>query len=137
MDKNTEKLKKLDNAIENEKALQEQELLIDFDAAIKEKEEKPFNVKFMDSIYKIPSQMPFSFSMFFFRNCYKKYKGKEIIDVPEDKIDEFIELLLGKEFLKKAEKSNVSLMFIMDTVASKIMNKWGYDIKSNTNQKKI
>lgn len=138
---NQEKIDKLDIA-ENNAAIEEEEsLFYDFDKAIEEKGEKPLKIKFNKINFLVPSQMPFDFSMFFFRNCMVKVDGKQIFNVNEDDIVQFITLMFGNEFLESLEKSRISIKMIFEDLALKILNKWGYAIdakvKSENVQKKI
>ena len=105
---------------------EEDELVLDFDQALAEKAEKPIKVKFQGKVYNVPAQMPFNFAMFFFRNCYKKISGRTQIQVPEEKLAQFVELMFGKEFLSVVEKTSVPMNFVFDTIAQSIMAKWGY-----------
>ncbi|OFW61774.1 MAG: hypothetical protein A2Z35_05955 [Actinobacteria bacterium RBG_19FT_COMBO_36_27] len=108
---------------------QEAGLLLDFDKAIEEKQAKPFTIKILGKFYNIPKQMPFKFATFFFRHCYKKVNGKLTVDVPEEKLFLFIQLMFGNEMLVALEHSNVSVEDVFDTLALEILSKWGYDIK--------
>jgi hypothetical protein len=79
--------------------------------------------------------MPFDFSIFFFRHCYKKINGKIVMSVPEDKMDRFITLMFGNEIVRSLEnsKERPSLNFVFETLATQIMSKWGYDVNSGNN----
>ncbi len=122
---------------------QEADLLLDFDAAIDEQQEKPYKVKFNDKIFDVPKSMPVGFATFFFRYCYKKVGGKTSLEVPEDRLIQFIELMFGKEMVRAIEtsKKSVSIDMVFSTLAMTILDKWGYNIKHNDNsnpsQKKI
>jgi hypothetical protein len=136
---NDEKLALLDEKLEELKADQEKDLLLDFDNAIKEKQAKPLTIKFQDEIFEIPASMPFNFSTFFFRYCYKKLNGKIKIEVPEDRMIQFIELMFGKKFVTALERSTITVDMVFDTLASTILDKWGYSInkKSDDMEKKM
>lgn len=108
---------------------EEEELVLDFDQALEEKEQKPIKVKFQGKIYEVPSQMPFNFAMFFFRNCYKKVGGKVRIEIPEGMMVKFIELMFGEEFTKAVEGANVSVNFVLETMAMRVLDGWGYRMK--------
>lgn len=137
--KNEERLKYLDNQLDELAQTQEEELLIDFDEIIEEEEEKGLKVKFENKIYVLPAKMPFSFGMFFFRNCYKVKKGKTSIEVPDALTLEFIERMFGEKFLKDLEssKKNIAFQTIFDKFAFKIFKNWGIDLDSPEGQKKI
>jgi len=121
---------------------QEAELLLDFDAAVEEVEEKPYKIKFNGKIYDVPREMPLGFATFFFRYCYKKINNKVTLEVPEDRMMQFIELMFGKEMLRALETSKkaVSIDLVFNKLAGTILAKWGYNVQSNnseTSQKKI
>jgi hypothetical protein len=121
---------------------QEAELLLDFDAAVEEVKEKPYKVKFNGKIYDVPREMPLGFATFFFRYCYKKINNKVTLEVPEDRMMQFIELMFGKEMLRALETSRkaVSIDLVFNKLAGTILAKWGYNVQSNnseTSQKKI
>lgn len=136
---NEERTKYLESQFEKEQEFQEAELLIDVDQAIKEEQEKnkQYKIVFRNKSFYVPSQMPFNFSIFFFRYCFKKINGKTQIDVPETKLYQFIQLMLGENFLKSLETSNdsFSLEFVFETIASKILKLWGYDVGSGSKNK--
>lgn len=141
---NEERLQYLDKQEEILKTHQEEDLLIDFDKAIEEHETllKPYLVKFNGKIFKVPREMPFDFSVFFFRFCYRKVKGKVIMDIPEEKIIKFIELMFGNEMLQSLEsgKTRVGMDFVFKELAMPIMKKWGYgvdEISDGTKKKLI
>jgi hypothetical protein len=119
---------------------QEAELLLDFDAAIEEQSKIPYKVKFLGKIFDVPTEMPLGFATFFFRYCYKKSNGKAFIEVPEDRMIQFIELMFGKEMLRALEtaKTPVSIDLVFNKLASSILEKWGYNTQHPVNtQKKI
>lgn len=122
---------------------QENNLLVDFDKAIEEYQNKNnfYKVKFLNEIYNIPKQMPFNFGTFFFRYCYKKINGKITIDVPDEKIMLFIELMFGKEILIPLESTDnkAPLDFVFEKLAMPILEKWGYGVKNKSQnmEKKI
>lgn len=140
---NEERGKYLDEKFEEIQEAQEADLLLDFDKAIEEKKENPYKIKFIGKYYDVPRQMPFNFATFFFRYCYKKINGKITIDVPEDKIFMFIQLMFGNEMIKALEnnKQRVGIDMVFDKLALVILEKWGYGIKSkknnNSTEKKI
>lgn len=122
---------------------EETDLFYDFDKAIEETKTKELKIMFNNKYYYVPSEMPFSFSMFFFRNCMKKADGKDVFEVPESQLGEFIELMFGSEFLKSLETNKkLTINQVFSTLALKILKKWGYainvtDAKGQTVQKKI
>jgi hypothetical protein len=136
---NNERMALLDEKLDELRDEQEKDLLLDFDKAIEEKQGKPYTIKFKNEIYEIPCQMPFNFSTFFFRYCYKKQNGKVIIEVPEDRMIQYIELMFGKKFVNALEKSTVTVDMVFDDLSTTILGKWGYGIdkKSNDMEKKI
>ena len=136
---NKEKEEFLDQQLDNLANQQEQELLIDFDEIIEEEKAQGLKIKFNKKIYTIPSKMPFSFAMFFFRNCLKTVKGKTVIQIPDHITIEFIERMFGEVFLKDLEESKIDISFqtLFEKFANKVLNNWGIDIESDETQKKI
>lgn len=139
---NDERTKYLDEQLEEIQETQEEELLIDFDKAIEELEEKPYHIKFINKIYEVPRKMPFEFATFFFRYCYKKVKGKVMIDVPDDKLYQFIQLMFGNEMITALETNSkrcINVDMVFDKLALKILDKWGYGVqkRQNKQEKKI
>lgn len=138
---NEKRLKTLDKKFEEIKERQESELTCDFDKALEEfsKEEESFTVRFLGKIYELPSSMPFNFSTFFLRYCYKKVDGKMVIVMPEDKILTFIKLMFGGEFLaalEQAKNPKINMKFISNKIVPIVMKQWGYDV-NNENVKDL
>ena len=133
---NKDRLKILHGAIDEIKQSESVSLSLDFDEALKEHEtaKRPIRIKFKGRSYKLPSSMPMSFMLFFSKNCIKRVKGKEIIEVPNDKIAEFIERMFGTEFLLAMEKHQVGMETVMESFVQKILTAWGYETKD---EKKI
>lgn len=111
-------------------------LVIDFDQALAEQAKKPIKVKFNGAVYQVPDQMPFKFAMFYFRHCHKKSQGQTVIEVPEEKMTEFIQLMFGQKFLDAIEETDVPVNFVFDTIAARIMARWGYETKGKGNPSK-
>ena len=132
--RNEDKMNLLNEKLELETRMQEAELLLDFDEILEEaKKEKPLAVKFNNQLFEVPKKMPFNFSMFFFRYCLKKRNGKQYVEVPEEKMLQFVELMIGKKFtgyLERNRNSNISIEMIFDKIANPVMKQWGYDIGS-------
>lgn len=136
MNKNAKNNKDREEYLENKfnvlQQNQEEELLLDFDKCIDENK-NPFQIKFLNKKFELPRQMPFSFATFFFRHCYKKNNGKITVDVPEDKILRFIELMFGQEMLKALESNpKVGINDVFDKLAVKVLDEWGYGVKGKT-----
>lgn len=142
---NEERENFLEEKFEEIQEIQEADLLVDFDQAIKEKAEKPLYIKFIGKTFEVPRKMPFKFATFFFRYCYKKEHGKIKIDVPEERLFQFMQLMFGNDFLTSIErnKKNISLELVFDVISVPILDKWGYGIDQkkkamhNNTQKKI
>lgn len=136
---NKEREKFLDEKLDELAEKQENDILIDFDAIIEEEKAEALNIKFNNKIYKIPYKMPFSFAMFFFRNCLKTVKGVSQIQVPDELTLDFIEKMFGSEFLKDLEKSKSGFSFnlIFEQFTFKILEKWGLDLNSPDVEKKM
>lgn len=139
---NKEREEFLDQKFEELQEIQEADLLMDFDKAIEEDQKKPYTIKFLKKYYEVPRQMPFDFATFFFRYCYKKINGKIVVDVPEERIFQFIQLMFGNEMIRALEsnkKKRVSVDMVFDKLAMTILEKWGYGVskKGNNAEKKI
>lgn len=116
---------------------QENNLVLDFDQAIKEANKKQIEIKLLDKTYFLPSEMPFNFSTFFLRHCYKKVKGQFVVMMPEDKMLEFLELMFGKRFIQSLENSNncnVSMLFVFQNIVPTVLREWGYDTNVDPKQ---
>ncbi len=132
---NQERINQLNEKVEEIKERQESELTYDFDEALKEyaASKNKLTIRFLGKIYELSSRMPFNFSTFFLRYCYKKIDGKMVVILPEDKVLRFIELMFGREFLTALERSNnvnVSLDFVTNNIIPNILNSWGYETNS-------
>lgn len=118
---------------------QEAELFIDFDKAIQENKKKSIIVNFLNKNYYLPIKMPFNFSTFFLRNCLTKEKGVTLVDIPDDKVLEFIKLMFGEVFFKSLEDSKdsgISLSLVFDKLVPPILKQWGYDTTKDKNIEK-
>lgn len=116
---------------------QESSLLIDFDAALKEEEAKGYKIKVLEKYFYIPAAMPFNFSTFFLRHCYKRIKGKMVVTIPEDKMMDFLKLMFGNDFLICLENSNnrnLSIDFVYKKIIPVIMKSWGYNMDNSKTQ---
>lgn len=133
---NKDREKFLDEKFEEIQEAQEADLLLDFDKAVEEAKEKPYKIKFLGNYYDIPRQMPFNFATFFFRNCYKKVKGNITVEVPDEKLYLFIQLMFGNEFLRALEnnRKRISIDVVFEKLAVTILNKWGYGVNSTKNK---
>jgi len=125
---NLKKIEKLELLQEEQSNIETQNLFYDFDKAIEEKMQEPLDIKFNGKIWKVPSEMPFDFSMFFFRNCIIKVNGVDTFDVAENQIVNFLTLMFGIEFMKTLETTKVPTTLIFETLALQILNKWGYGV---------
>ncbi|TPE66378.1 hypothetical protein [Halalkalibacterium halodurans] len=128
-----ERLSLLDQKADELSRIQQDQLVADYDEAIAEHEngDKPKYVKFAGEYFEISKEMPFRFATFYFRHCVRKVKGKTQMEVPEDKMFEFIELMLGKKFLERLEQSDAGVHFVFKHIVPDIMSMWGYDVKSD------
>jgi hypothetical protein len=130
---NNDRINYLNSKQEEIESNQVETLVLDFDEALKEEEAKIKKIKIVvaGKEYNIPSKMPFQFSTFFLRHCYKKVKGRWTITMQEDKILPFLEKMLGKKFIIDFENSNntsFSIDFIFKKIVPKIMSTWGIDV---------
>jgi hypothetical protein len=113
---------------------QEKNLVLDFDKALEEETKSQIEIKLLGRSYFLPTEMPFNFSTFFLRNCYKKIKGQWTVLMPEDKVLPFIELMFGKKFINQIENSKdnrISLEFVMRNIVPKVMEQWGYKMNNS------
>lgn len=127
---NIDRIKYLTEKQEEISTRQENNLVLDFDQALKEANKKQIEIKLLGKTYFLPSEMPFNFSTFFLRHCYKKVKGQFIVMMPEDKMLEFLELMFGRRFVQSLENSNnsnVSMLFVFQNIVPKVLKEWGYD----------
>lgn len=136
---NQERLEYLNNKQNEIAQKQEDGLVIDFDRAIMENK-KTIKVKFLNKIYHLPAEMPFNFSTFFLRNCVTKGKnGQMLINIPDDKVIEFIELMFGVDFVNAVENckdNKISINLIMQIIAPPVLKEWGYDTKATPEMQK-
>lgn len=135
---NKEREEYLDSQLNELAEHQEAELLLDFDKAIEEHEKQniPYKIKFNNKFHFVPREMPFDFATFFFRYCYKKVNGKIKMDVPEEKMMRFIELMFGKDMLRALEsgKKRVDMLFVFEKLSMKILDKWGYGLEDKVDE---
>ena len=134
--KNEERIEFLDTAVEQLTSQQEEELVTDYDQALKEYQEKnrPYKIRFKGKVFEVPCSIPFPFSLFYMRNCIKRQNGKTIFTIPDDKQSEFVEKMFGKEFLSLlAQSDDIELNFVFSVLVPDIMDKWGYNIKKPKN----
>jgi len=133
---NVERIEYLNKKHEEIKENQENNLVLDFDKALEEEKSKSkkIQINFMNEVFLIPYKMPFNFSTFFLRHCYKKINGKWTIVMPEDKVLLYLELMFGKKFMSKLEEAKdpfISQQFVFENIVPKIMKTWGYDIDTD------
>ena len=131
--KNAERLAFLDEKAEELAIAQEEDLVVDYDEALAEYQQKnkPRQIRFKGKVFEIPRAMPFTFALFYMRHCIKRKGGKIIFEIPEDKLGEFITKMFGKEFLEVLDQSDdVDFDFVIGRLIPDIMSSWGYNIKS-------
>lgn len=133
---NDERIAFLNKKTEEVARNQEQELVTDYDEALKEYQEqnKPHRIKFKGRLFNIPRSMPFSFGLFYMRHCIKKRNGKTVFELPDDRLSEFIEKMFGKEFLNMLDQStDVDIDFVVGRLIPDIMDRWGYAVTEPKN----
>jgi hypothetical protein len=113
---------------------QEQQLIVDFDAAYDEwkAKDKPLMVRFKGKIYPVPRRQPFAYSLFISRHTKRQYDHelrKEVprLFVPDDKAEEYVRLMFGEKFLRAMQQSDVEVDFVMDRIAPEIHKQWQYE----------
>lgn len=114
--------RKLDEAIKAEV----EENSIDFDRAYEEyqNKNKPIKIKFKGRTFSIPASVPTQFYVFYLRNCIRNENGKQIVDIPTDKMPEFIKLMFGEEFYEFIIQNEIEFEFVIGKMASGILEKW-------------
>ncbi len=114
--------RKLDEAIKAEV----EENSIDFDRAYEEyqNKNKPIKIKFKGRTFNIPASVPTQFYVFYLRNCIRNENGKQIVDIPTDKMPEFIKLMFGEEFYEFIIQNEIEFEFVIGKMASGILEKW-------------
>jgi len=136
---NEERLAYLNTKQDEIAVRQEGELLIDFDKALEESKEEQIKVKFLNKYYQVPTSMPFNFSIFFLRNCYKKVNGKMTVVVPDEYLVKFITMMFGNDFMTALENTKdvrITMGIVFSKIVPAILDKWGYNVDT-TKQKKI
>lgn len=131
---NAERIRYLNQKEEEIADRQENNLVLDFDQAIKDENIKKIEIKLLGKTYFLPHKMPFNFSTFFLRNCYKKVKGEWTIIMEDDKVPVFLRLMFGDYFIKNIENSGdnrISLEFVMAKIVPQVMKAWGYDMEGS------
>jgi hypothetical protein len=136
---NAERIEYLDKKHEEIKENQENNLVLDFDEAIEEEKNKAGKIviKMLGKVFELPKKMPFNFSTFFLRNCYKKIDGEFVVVFPENKILEYLELMFGSEFintLNNEKYSDISIDFIFKNIVPDVMKVWGYKVDTKRNK---
>jgi hypothetical protein len=138
---NAERIAYLEDKHEEMKINKEKDLILDFDKALEEEKNSSskIKIKLIGKYYDLPRDIPFNFSTFLLRNCYKRVGGKTIMFIPDDKVFQFLELMFGKNFIMDIEKSknrDISITFIFDNIVPEIMKQWGQqvDFKSQAAQ---
>lgn len=140
---NTERLDYLNRKQEEIANRQEEELVLDFDEALREENKKKFKVKVNGISYDMPRDMPISFQTFLIRKCYKKIKGAWQLVLPEeDALYTFIDKMFGEKFLRDIERSKnraLSLSFLYNDIIPAVFKQWGLDLDTSTSniEKKI
>lgn len=110
----------LDKAYQDYNEAWEHDAHLDFDKALEEhrKAEAPVKITFNGKDFELPPSMPLSVWTFVNRH------GDKQGNITDDKAYEFIELVLGKRFLKELDKSSADVSFVMNKVIPSITNKW-------------
>ena len=134
LNNNADRIKFLNEKQEEITERQSNNLVLDFDQALKEENKQKIEIKLLGRTYFLPKKMPFNFSTFFLRNCYKKIKGQWTVVMDDDKIMPFIELMFGKKFIENLENSRdnrISMMFVYEKIVPKILDQWGYNMDTS------
>lgn len=121
----------LERAQEQMTAEQEADLASDYDAAYDEwkNKQKPYLVKFLGRVFKVPRNQPFAYALFISKHTKKRYdkeKGREVVElvVPDHLGEEYIRLMLGEEFVEALSKSDVDIGYVFQHIVPDIHAMW-------------
>ena len=140
---NAERMQYLNDKQDEIAKRQENELILDYDEALKEESSKILKVRINGKFYEVPGKMPFSFSTLLIRKCFKKIDGKQVFTFEDyNTMTEIIEKIFGKKFMHEIDRptnKNVSLVWLFEKVIPDIMGAWGMpiDTKNSNIQKKM
>lgn len=138
--KNLDRRKLLNDGLKDVEKLEELDLAIDFDEALKEysSKNKSHKIKFKGRVFNIPFTMPFTFGMFYMRNCLVRRDGGVFFEIPTDLMAEFIDKMFGKEFLEMLNmEQDVELNFIVGVLVPQIMELWGHAVNTDIKEKNV
>ena len=138
---NEDRVKYLNSKAQELSDKEAEDLVADYDAALVEFKSKhkvnTFKIKFKGKVFEMPNTMPFSFSMFYLRNCVIKKDGKTIFDIPDHLIAEFIERMFGKDFIELMSMSDdVDIKFVVEKIIPDVFTRWGYVITKEDLERK-
>lgn len=127
-DQSKQNLEQLEEKAQDAAEQQREDLILDFDAAKAEydRQHQPIQVKVGGETYQLPPEIPFTLFLFYQRHCLSKREGKTVFEVPDDRVLEFLELMFGEGILTQLEQSDLTFEFVMQKVAPRIMERWGY-----------
>lgn len=132
---NAERIAALNRAAHAESEAQVQNLVVDFDAALKEWRGKraTHQVKFLGKTFAVPREKPFAYALFVSRHCIKKIDGKKMFVVEDEHVEEFFRLMFGEEFLVALQESNVGHQFVMEHIVPEVLKLWDTPLKKGKN----
>jgi len=124
---NEERIAFLNEKAKELQVKQQEELVGDYDAALEEyrKKKKPHVIKFLGRKYTVPASAPFNFMTFWLRHCMKKRDGRLIVEIPDDRLLEFLQLMFGVEFVQDIEAEGIEFEFIWNHIALDVLALWG------------
>lgn len=123
----------LSKGLKNLAALQEQQLVVDLDAAWEEhkKTDTPIVFKFQGKSFEVPSSMPADFGRFYRRHCLKTSKDEKtgepivLFMIPDGELlFDFMEGLCGKEFADAWSDTRIPMDVLATHVIGPIMRQW-------------
>ena len=138
--RNEDRRKFLNNALKDVEQAEAVDLAIDFDEALKEYTVKnaPHKIKLKGRVFEVPFTMPFSFGMFYMRNCLKKRDNGVFFEIPTDLMSEFLDKMFGKKFLDMLdEEQDVEMNFIVGVLIPEVMSLWGHAVNTEVPEKNV
>jgi len=137
----------LDKAYNDIKSQQQEELVIDFDAAVEAQKKKSIKIKFRGEVYEIPPETPQWYMNIVNRKLHEvealKTEGMtegqliERLEINDKQNEEIFRRLFGDEFVNEYLNENfVSVSVLNRELLNPILVKWGWKPAVDTTEKK-